>query len=78
MDIACLHTAIDNAKKLGGTISYKSTKTLNKFIFTIPHVNIFSGDLMETDNSFADIDLLNIFFSDLIENNLPEETKNGD
>lgn len=78
MDIACLHTAIDNAKKLGGTISYKSTKTLNKFIFTIPHVNIFSGNLMETDNSFADIDLLNIFFSDLIENNLPEETKNGD
>lgn len=62
-----LFTLRKNVEELSGSISYQNTKTLNKFVFTFPHINKFEdNEAGEPSDYIADSFYAKCYFYDLI------------
>ena len=67
IDSISLYNINEIAKSILGSIKYVNTKTMNKFIFTFPHLTgLDGGEIKEVIDYTPNIDLMRIYFCDLI------------
>lgn len=66
LDALSLLNARENAKLLSGTISYSGTKTMNKFLFTVPYISEFDTEYHEIIKYNPDTCLMKAYFYEFL------------